>query len=88
MLFAVHYETSVENRDASLERFLSLGNAAPSGVKVIGHWASVTLLEGWGIIEADDVQDLGAMFRAWTDLNINHITPVLDEDGVRKLMAK
>ena len=45
----------------------------------------MTLLEGWSIVEANDIADLGKLFQSWTDLNVNHITPVFDEDFCAQL---
>ncbi|MFO1126314.1 MAG: DUF3303 family protein [Methylocystis sp.] len=87
MLFAVYYEISPKHRDEVLKRFQKLGDAAPKGVKVIGNWLSVTFLEGWSIVEASDVVDLGKFFHSWTDLNVNHITPVFDEDAAHSFLA-
>ncbi len=87
MLFAIHYEMAPEHRDDVLKRFQKFGDAAPKGMKVIGNWLSVTLLEGWSIVEASDAADLGALFHSWTDLNVNHITPVFDEDAAHSFLA-
>ena len=53
MLFAIYYdEMTPERRDEVLKRFQKFGDAAPKGMKVVGNWLSVTLLEGWSIVEA------------------------------------
>jgi hypothetical protein len=87
MLFAIHYEMTPDHRDEVLKRFQKFGDANPKGMKVIGNWLSVTLLEGWSIVEANDAADLGALFHSWTDLNVNHITPVFDEDAAHSFLA-
>jgi len=87
MLFVVHFEITPAHRDAALERFLKIGDGEPEGVKVLGTWFSVTQLEGWCVVEAADAMELGAFFHAWTDLNVNHITPVVDEAAMRKLLT-
>lgn len=83
MLFMIHYEITPEHRDAVHQRFLQWGDAEPKGVKVIGNWFSVTQLEGWNVVEATDSAELANLFHAWTDLNVNHITPVLSEEAMR-----
>ena len=85
MLFAIYYEMTPERRDEVLKRFQKFGDAAPKGMKVVGNWLSVTLLEGWSIVEANDIADLGKLFQSWTDLNVNHITPVFDEDSAHSI---
>ncbi|CCJ07756.1 DUF3303 domain-containing protein [Methylocystis sp. SC2] len=87
MLFAIYYEMTPEHRDEVLKRFQKLGDAAPEGMKVVGNWLSVTLLEGWSIVEANDIADLGKLFQSWTDLNVNHITPVFDEDAAHRFLS-
>ena len=87
MLFAVYYEISPEHRNEVLKRFQKFGDANPKGMKVIGNWLSVTLLEGWSIVEANDAADLGALFHSWTDLNVNHITPVFDEEAAHRFLT-
>ena len=87
MLFMVTYEVAPEHRDTAQERFRSVGEGLPTGVKLLGHWESVTQLEGWGIVETDDPQELFKLFHMWTNLNVNHITPVLDAEGMRKALA-
>lgn len=88
MLFAVHYECQPEHRDAVISRFLKLGTDAPPDVKVIGNWWSVTQLEGWAIIEGNDPLELGKLFHTWTDLAVNHLTPVLDASHVKAIMSR
>jgi hypothetical protein len=87
MLFAIYYEMTPERRDEVLKRFQKFGDAAPKGMKVVGNWLSVTLLEGWSIVEANDIADLGKLFQSWTDLNVNHITPVFDEDSAHSFLS-
>ena len=62
MLFAIYYEMTPERRDEVLKRFQKFGDAR-KGMKVVGNWLSVTLLEGWSIVEANDIADLGKLFQ-------------------------
>ena len=52
-------------------------------------WAmvSVTQLEGWRVVEAENAIALGQLMHAWTDLALDHITPILSEEDVLKLVA-
>ncbi|MGD8422959.1 MAG: DUF3303 family protein [Methyloceanibacter sp.] len=56
-------------------------------MKPLGTWFSVTLLEGWAIVETEDETLLGQSIKQWTDLNINHITPVLTEAALLKVIT-
>ena len=87
MLFLVHFDITPEHRDTAHDRFLKLGDAEPSDVEVMGPWFSVTQLEGWVVAEAEDAVALGKWLHAWTDLNVNHITPVVLGDDLLKIMA-
>ena len=59
----------------------------PHEIKPLGTWFSVTLLEGWAIVETQDETVLGQSIKQWTDLNINHITPVLTEAALLKVIT-
>ncbi|WP_425397430.1 DUF3303 domain-containing protein [Aeoliella sp.] len=83
----ISYKISPEHRDASQERFRTMGEGRPAGVKELGHWQSVTQLEGWALVEADDSQELFKALRVWTNLNVNQITPVLDQAGLEKAIG-
>ena len=51
-----------------------------------GPWFSTTLLEGWGIVEADDASVLAKLLSGWTDLAVDHIAPVLSGEDVLELL--
>lgn len=80
MLFIIHAEIIPEHRNEAFERFLAFGTSSPEHIKVVGHWFSSTLLEAWAIVEATDAIELGKLFQHWTDLNVNHITPVIEAE--------
>jgi uncharacterized protein YbdZ (MbtH family) len=86
MLFVIHFEVAPENRDTALKRVKAWRDERPASFKTIGGpWFSVTQLEGWHVVEAEDATALGRLMHGWTDLNVNHITPVLSEGEVLKL---
>jgi hypothetical protein len=87
MLFLIHFEIASGASDNVLERLKATGKWEPEGVETIaGPWFSVTQLEGWGVVEADHAIALGRLMHAWTDLAVDHITPVLSEEDVLKLV--
>jgi hypothetical protein len=87
MLFLIHFKITPEARDKVLKRLKASRKWEPSGVKTIaGPWFSVTQLEGWGMVEAENAIALGRLVHAWTDLAVDHITPVLSEEDVLKLV--
>ena len=87
MLFMVTYEVKPELRDTVQDRFRSIGEGMPKGAKLLGHWESVTQLEGWGLVETDDPVELFKLFHKWTNLNVNHIAPVLEAKAIRKALG-
>jgi hypothetical protein len=56
-------------------------------MKLVANYYAVMQLEGWGVVEAtDDATKLWELFEGWTDLNINHITPVLDNETMKSIV--
>lgn len=86
MLFMVHYTIEPEKRDANIRRTKEAGPNSPDTVKVLANYNSVTMLEGWTLVEASDGGELWKMLQDWTDLNVNTVTPVLDKDAIAKLL--
>jgi len=87
MLFLIHYEVKPELRDAGHERIRKVGIKVPETMKLVAAYHSVTQLEGWAVVEAtDDATKLWEFFEGWTDLNINHITPVLDNETMKSIV--
>ena len=82
MLFIIHFEIDPENRNESMERLKTIGAGMPSSVKPVGIWHSATLLDGWAVVDAESATALGEHMMNWTDLNVNHITPVLTPEEV------
>ena len=87
MLFLIHWQIKPERRDAVLERFKKLRHGEPQPVKIVGAWHSVTQLEGWAIAEATDSIQIGKWLHGWTDLSLDHITPVVDDKDLLKILA-
>lgn len=88
MLFMIYFEVTPEHRNEFLKRLRDQGTGSPASVKIVGGpWYSVTQLEGWALIEADSAADIGLLMHAWTDLNVNHVTPVITDEEVLDLMS-
>ncbi len=85
MKFQIYFEIDPENRNENFKRLKAAhqdGVGIGKGTKLITFWVSATLLEGWCLVEAEDAAGLGATMKEWTDLNVNHITPVLTGEEV------
>ena len=88
MLFLIHFEITPEARDDALKRLKASVKWEPPGVKTVaGPWYSVTQLEGWGVVETENAGALGQLMHAWTDITVDHITPVLSEEDIIKLLS-
>ena len=87
MLFVAHTKIATENRDAVYKRFQEIGNGEVEGVKLLGTWHSLTQDENWSVLESSDAVKIAKLFHIWTDLALNHLTPVLDNDDMHKLLA-
>ena len=77
MLFILHCSIEPEHRDENLKRLRDMMIGQPSDVEVVGSWLSVTQLDGWVIFDAPDAASVAKLFHQWTDLNVNHVTPIM-----------
>ena len=88
MMFMLHWQAEPGQRDAVMKRFQKIGHGEPKGITLIAAVHSVTQLEGWVTAEAEDAMQLGRWLHLWTDLNVNHVTPVVSSKELRKIVAK
>ncbi len=88
MMFILHCLIEPEHRDENLRRLQEMMIGQPADVKILGSWLSVTQLEGWVIFEAADAASVTKLFHQWTDLNVNHITPIMDVESLLKVVAE
>lgn len=86
MKFMLTWAIKPENRNESLGRLRSKENIATDGIKILGHWHNVNLLGGWAIVEAGNEASIARWLLDWTDLNVNDVTLVVDENEVRSMM--
>ena len=86
MLFVIHSKIATENRDAVYKRFQEIGNGEVEGVKLLGTWHSLTQDENWSLLESSDAVQIAKLFHLWTDLALNHLTPVINNDDMYKVL--
>jgi hypothetical protein len=86
--FVIHSKIAAENRDAVYKRFQEIGNGEIEGVKLLLTWHLLTQDENWSILESSDALQIAKLFHLWTDLALNHLTPVIDNDDMYKVLAK
>ena len=87
MLFVIHSKIATENRDAVYKRFQEIGNGEVEGVKLLGTWHSLTQDENWSLLESSDAVQIAKLFHLWTDVALNHLTPVINNDDMYKVLA-
>lgn len=87
MKFLCYFEVKPEKRDENIARFKAIGTGVIEGVRLESLLFDVTMLEGWAVAEADDPSTLARYLKNWTDLNINHIAPVLTADQVAEIYS-
>ena len=85
MKFILSWTIKPENRDESLKRLRSKEDLAIEGIKILGHWHNVNLLGGWALVEADSEATIARWLLDWTNLNVNDVTLVIDEQELRSI---
>ena len=87
MKFILSWTIRPEDRNEGFKRLNATDNVAGDGIRVLGHWHNVNLLGGWALVEADSEAAIAKWMLGWTDLNVNDITLVIDEDERRALTS-
>jgi hypothetical protein len=65
-----------------------MGNGEVEGVKVLGTWHSLTQDENWCLLESSDAIQIAKLFYLWTDLALDKLTPVVDNDDMHKILTR
>ncbi|MFC2174108.1 DUF3303 domain-containing protein [Acidobacteriota bacterium] len=87
MIFAVYWNFEPEYRNEVSTRFKETGGKPPDGVKMICRWHHVEDCEGFCVCESNDPVAMGKWVREWSDLMTFRIVPVVDDEGVSKIIA-
>jgi Domain of unknown function (DUF3303) len=87
MLFVAYTKIATENRNAVYKRFQEIGNGEVEGVNLLGTWHSLTQDENWSLLESSDAIQIAKLFHLWTDVALNHLTPVINNDDMYKVLA-
>ena len=86
MLFICTVTIDPEACDESTARFLQDGIVVPEGVSLRGAWISANMQECWSVFEADSAEAILKLYEPWTDLNVRHITPVVDFANLKSVL--
>jgi hypothetical protein len=85
MKFILSWTVKPENRNESLKRLNAKDKVAGEGIRILGHWHNVNLLGGWALMEADNETSIAKLLLDWTDLNVNDVSLVIDEEERRSI---
>ncbi|MGA7105354.1 MAG: DUF3303 family protein [Candidatus Deferrimicrobiaceae bacterium] len=76
-----------EHREATVSRFKETGGLPPEGVRMVGRWHAASLNRGFVLAEASDLEAVARWCHRWADLISFEIGPVIDDEGIRKVLA-
>jgi hypothetical protein len=83
----VVYTFKPEHREAATARFKDTGGPPPEGVKMVGRWHAATMNKGYTLAEANSVETVAMWCHRWADLLSFDVVPVLDDEGVIKVLS-
>lgn len=86
MLFIIHWTIAPENRNAVMARFAKNGGAAPASLKVLGRWYAVGQLQGFAVVEGDDLNPVLEWTLDWTDLMQMQVCPAMTDEQMAPLL--
>jgi len=87
MKYMLTWTVKPENLSKSIERWKAKGDSIPSGVKLLSHYWNVNHLNGWAVFEASDHETIANWMLAWTDLNVNEVVPIIDDEGLHSIVG-
>ena len=80
MKYMLTWTVEPKNQRESIARWKSKGPNPPPGIKVLSHYWNVNLLGGWAVVEASDHGTVAKWLIDWTDLNVNDVTPIVEDN--------
>ena len=84
MKYMLTWTIKPENQQESIARLKETGPNPPAGIEVISHYHNVNSLGGWAVFETTDHAAVARWLKDWTDLNVNEVTPIIEN---KELMA-
>ncbi|MGH8382999.1 DUF3303 domain-containing protein [Pseudomonas sp.] len=86
MLFIIHWTITPENRNAAMARFIQTGGAPPPNLKVHGRWHAVGQLQGFAVVESDDLTLVLKWALEWSDLMTLQVYPAMTDEQTAPLL--
>ncbi len=87
MLFMVVFTFQTKDREAVVARFKETGGPPPEGVRMVGRWHDAGLHRGFVLAESNTLENVAKWCHRWADLIAFEVVPVLDDDGVKNVLA-
>jgi len=75
-----------ENQQESIRRYKEKGANPPEGIEVLSHYWNVNHLGGWAVFTAPNHAAVAKWLKDWTDLNVNTVTPVIEDEELLKII--
>lgn len=86
MKYMLSWTVKPEDREESIKRWKAKGDSMPEGIKLISHYWNVNHLSGWAIFESSNHTKIAEWMLSWTDLNVNCVTPIIDDNELHQVV--
>jgi hypothetical protein len=86
MKYMLHWTVKPENQRESNARLKKSGPNPPEGIQLINHYWKVNHLGGWAVFEATDHALIAKWLKDWTDLNVNEVIPIIEDQELLKML--
>jgi len=87
MLFIIQWSIAPENRNAVMARFAKTGGVPPAELKVHGRWHAVGELQGFAVVESNDLQPVLQWTLDWSDLMHMQVSPAMTDTELAPILA-
>ncbi|HDS1679677.1 TPA: DUF3303 family protein [Pseudomonas putida] len=87
MLFIIQWSIAPENRNAVMARFAKTGGVPPAELKVHGRWHAVGELQGFAVVESNDLQPVLHWTLDWSDLMHMQVCPAMTDTELAPILA-
>jgi len=88
MKYMLTWSVKPENQKESIKRWKEKGSKSPEGIEVLSHYWNVNHLNGWAVFKASNHATVAKWLLNWTDLNVNEVTPIIDDEEMHSIVGK
>lgn len=87
MKYMLTWTVKPENQPESIQRWKKMGANPPEGIEVVSHYWNVNHLSGWAVFQAPNHASIAKWLVDWTDLNVNSVTPIIDDKELHDIVG-